>query len=123
LVLIPHDINTLTGGDVGTSVQNFRTQSTSYNVAVTVGDEIAKNFTILAKAGVGYSSHNYAIGYTPQGANYIFEESSIQTLNSFLGLEMRYFPIKNIGVSSAFGYSNEVPMFSLGVIGRYEKWN
>jgi hypothetical protein len=96
-------------------------QSQSVNYGFIFGGELAEGLQFFAKVGSGNSIHNYELWYKPDetGSTLIYDTNKKQTLNYFFGTEIRYYPRKYIGMRTSLGFSDGLPICSIGLVGRF----
>jgi hypothetical protein len=102
------------------TIHTLYSQSKSFNYGFIFGSELTDGLQFFAKVGLGNSIHNYELWYNPDaiGSTRIYDKNKTKSFNYFFGTEMRYYPRKYIGVRTSLGFSDGVPICSIGLVGR-----
>lgn len=100
-------------------VISFETETNSVNGGILIGGDLTEELELFAKVGVGTSFHSYILGFAPSLGDPILTETTQRSLNYQLGLELKYFPIQNVGVISSWSVAHNFPLFSIGMVSRF----
>jgi hypothetical protein len=69
--------------------------------------------------GVGTSFHSYGLRFRTFGGDEFFTEDTQRSLNYQVGMELKYFPIRNVGVVSSWAIAENFPLFNVGVVTQF----
>jgi hypothetical protein len=100
-------------------IHRFYVESNGFNIGVLIGNEVLEGLELYGKLGVGTSYHDYEIFYTSLAGTNTYVEKKTTSINYQLGLEVKYYPFKVFGFSSSLSFSDNFPVYSFKIIGKF----